>query len=122
MIVAEDQRCSTCKYQAYTAANPHPCCFLFLFSPRVLISDFGECEDLEGAPDSDRTGATGTMEFMAPEHVRLDSHGRNTVEYSSKADMWSLGMVLYYLCYSRLPYSNVQDVDLLREEILAFRE
>ncbi|KAI8338017.1 kinase-like domain-containing protein [Chlamydoabsidia padenii] len=90
--------------------------------PRVLISDFGECEDLEGAPDSDRTGATGTMEFMAPEHVRLDSHGRNTVEYSSKADMWSLGMVLYYLCYSRLPYSNVDDVDVLREEILAFKE
>ncbi|SAL99620.1 hypothetical protein [Absidia glauca] len=90
--------------------------------PRVLISDFGECEDLEGAPDSDRTGATGTMEFMAPEHVRLDSHGRNTVEYCSKADMWSLGMVLYYLCYSRLPYSNVQDVDVLREEILAFKE
>ncbi|ORZ19495.1 kinase-like domain-containing protein [Absidia repens] len=90
--------------------------------PRVLISDFGECEDLEGVPDSDRTGATGTMEFMAPEHVRLDPHGRNTVEYSPKADMWSLGMVLYYLCYSRLPYSNVDDVDTLRKEILAFKE
>ncbi|CAO3592796.1 unnamed protein product [Absidia cylindrospora] len=90
--------------------------------PRVLISDFGECEDLEDVPDSDRTGATGTMEFMAPEHVRLDAHGRNAVEYSSKADMWSLGMVLYYLCYSRLPYSNVDDVDTLRDEILAFKE
>ncbi|KAF7722076.1 putative serine/threonine-protein kinase iks1 [Apophysomyces ossiformis] len=90
--------------------------------PRVLISDFGECEDLEGVPDNDRTGATGTLEFMAPEHVLLDEHGRNTVEYTSKADMWSLGMVLYYLCYSTLPYKNVNDVDLLREEILAFKE
>ncbi|KAI9021665.1 kinase-like domain-containing protein [Phycomyces nitens] len=90
--------------------------------PRVLISDFGECEDLEGDPDNDRTGATGTLEFMAPEHVALDSQGKNRVEYSSKADMWSLGMVLYYLCYSRLPYSNVDDVDVLRNEILAFRE
>ncbi|CAO3615292.1 unnamed protein product [Cunninghamella blakesleeana] len=90
--------------------------------PRVLISDFGECEDLEGTPDSNRTGATGTMEFMAPEHVRLDACGRHMLEYSPKADMWSLGMVLYYLCYSRLPYSNVNDIDILREEILSFKE
>ncbi|KAG0172187.1 putative serine/threonine-protein kinase iks1 [Apophysomyces sp. BC1015] len=90
--------------------------------PRVLISDFGECEDLQDAPDKDRTGATGTLEFMAPEHVSLDEHGRNTVEYTFKADMWSLGMVLYYLCYSTLPYGNVDDVDVLREEILAFKE
>ncbi|KAI8072397.1 kinase-like domain-containing protein [Gongronella butleri] len=90
--------------------------------PRVLISDFGECEDLEAVPDSDRTGATGTLEFMAPEHARLDAQGRNVVEYSSKADMWSLGMVLYYLCYSCLPYTHINDVDLLREEILNFKE
>ncbi|OAD75399.1 hypothetical protein PHYBLDRAFT_180781 [Phycomyces blakesleeanus NRRL 1555(-)] len=90
--------------------------------PRVLISDFGECEDLDEDPDNDRTGATGTLEFMAPEHVALDPQGKNRVEYSSKADMWSLGMVLYYLCYSRLPYSNVDDVDILRNEILAFKE
>lgn len=59
---------------------------------------------------------------MAPEHVRLDPRGRNTVDYSPKADMWSLGMVLYYLCYSRLPYSVIADVDLLRDEILSFKD
>jgi serine/threonine protein kinase len=94
-------------------------------SPRVLISDFGECEDLDGEdeiPRNNRTGATGTLEFMAPEHVQLDARGRNTVDYSPKADMWSLGMVLYYLCYSRLPYSNIDDVDILRQEILSFQE
>ncbi|KAG2204542.1 hypothetical protein INT47_012601 [Mucor saturninus] len=92
--------------------------------PRVLISDFGECEDLDAtsADDENRTGATGTLEFMAPEHVRLDPRGRNTVDYSPKADMWSLGMVLYYLCYSRLPYSVIADVDVLRDEILSFKD
>lgn len=91
--------------------------------PRVLISDFGECEDLDHeVPADNRTGATGTLEFMAPEHVLLDARGRNTVDYSPKADMWSLGMVLYYLCYSRLPYNNIDDVDILRQEILAFQE
>ncbi|KAL0085890.1 kinase-like domain-containing protein [Phycomyces blakesleeanus] len=95
---------------------------LLKWDERILISDFGECEDLDEDPDNDRTGATGTLEFMAPEHVALDPQGKNRVEYSSKADMWSLGMVLYYLCYSRLPYSNVDDVDILRNEILAFKE
>lgn len=88
----------------------------------MLISDFGECEDLEGTPDSDRTGATGTLEFMAPEHVRMDPSGRHIKEYSPKADMWSLGMILYYLCYTKLPYSNIDDFDVLREEILGFKE
>lgn len=90
----------------------------------MLISDFGECEDLDetNQNDDNRTGATGTLEFMAPEHVRLDPRGRNTVDYSPKADMWSLGMVLYYLCYSRLPYSIIADVDVLRDEILAFKD
>lgn len=84
----------------------------------MLISDFGECEDLEDVPDKDRTGATGTLEFMAPEHVRFLPGEKHMREYSPKADMWSLGMVLYYLCYTTLPYSNVDDVDLLRKEIL----
>jgi serine/threonine protein kinase len=48
--------------------------------------------------------------------------GRNTIDYSPKADMWSLGMVLYYLCYSRLPFTVIDDVDRLRDEILAFKE
>ncbi|KAL9546714.1 hypothetical protein PS6_007523 [Mucor atramentarius] len=91
--------------------------------PRVLISDFGECEDLdETHVDNNRTGATGTLEFMAPEHVKLDPRGRNTVDYSPKADMWSLGMVLYFLCYSRLPYSVIDDVEILRVEILGFKD
>jgi serine/threonine protein kinase len=44
------------------------------------------------------------------------------MDYSPKADMWSLGMVLYYLCYSRLPYSIIDDVDILRSEILSFTD
>ncbi|KAI9287334.1 kinase-like domain-containing protein [Umbelopsis sp. AD052] len=88
--------------------------------PRILISDFGECEVLDELPDRDRTGATGTLEFMAPELLRLDDHGKYLQEFSPKADMWSLGMVLFYLCYSRLPYHYVNDIDRLKDEILSF--
>ncbi|KAF9162382.1 putative serine/threonine-protein kinase iks1 [Actinomortierella ambigua] len=89
--------------------------------PRVLISDFGECEVLDQAAKRDRTGATGTLEFLAPELLQVDEHGRFTNGFSFKGDMWSLGMILYYLCYSRLPYSQIDDVDLLKEEIRGLR-
>ncbi|KAG2176231.1 hypothetical protein INT43_005465 [Umbelopsis isabellina] len=88
--------------------------------PRILISDFGECEVLDDLTQRDRTGATGTLEFMAPELIRLDDHGKYLQEFSAKADMWSLGMVLFYLCYSRLPYHYINDIDRLKDEILSF--
>ncbi|KAF8928825.1 putative serine/threonine-protein kinase iks1 [Dissophora ornata] len=89
--------------------------------PRILITDFGECEILDQAAKRDRTGATGTLEFLAPELLAVDADGRYTDEFSFKGDMWSLGMVLYYLCYSRLPYSQIEDVDILRTEIRQFK-
>ncbi|KAF9126934.1 putative serine/threonine-protein kinase iks1 [Mortierella sp. GBA39] len=89
--------------------------------PRILITDFGECEISDQAAKRDRTGATGTLEFLAPELLSVDANGRYTDEFSFKGDMWSLGMVLYYLCYSRLPYTQIDDVDILKEEIREFK-
>lgn len=54
-------------------------------------------------------------------HTTVDDDGKYTDEFSFKGDMWSLGMVLYYLCYSRLPYSQIEDIDLLRQEIRQFQ-
>ncbi|ORY06293.1 kinase-like protein [Basidiobolus meristosporus CBS 931.73] len=90
--------------------------------PKILLSDFGECEILTQLVNRDRTGATGTMEFMAPELLQVDSQGHYIKDYSPKADMWSLGMLLYYLCYSRLPYHNIEDVDLLKQEVLGLQK
>ncbi|KAJ1856513.1 putative serine/threonine-protein kinase iks1 [Coemansia sp. RSA 1853] len=89
--------------------------------PRLLLTDFGECEILSHIEKRDRTGATGTMEFMAPELIEVDITGRYLDSYSTKSDMWSLGMVLYYLCYSRLPFANIDDLDILRQDVLDFR-
>ncbi|KAJ2549779.1 putative serine/threonine-protein kinase iks1, partial [Coemansia sp. RSA 1836] len=79
--------------------------------PRILLTDFGECEILSHLEKRDRTGATGTLEFMPPELIEVDDAGRFLDSYSTKSDMWSLGMVLYYLCYSRMPYPNIDDID-----------
>ncbi|KAI8849380.1 kinase-like domain-containing protein [Chytridium lagenaria] len=88
--------------------------------PRVLISDFGECEVVSERTPRIRSGATGTLEFMCPELLEKDEHGHFKHDHSPYGDLFSLGMILYYLCYSRVPYSQVDDVDLLKEEILAF--
>jgi serine/threonine protein kinase len=41
--------------------------------PRILLSDFGECENLFTQPHlHNRTGCTGTLEFTAPELLRGD--------------------------------------------------
>ncbi|KAI9208127.1 kinase-like domain-containing protein [Polychytrium aggregatum] len=88
--------------------------------PTILLSDFGECEVISDQSARARTGATGTLEFMPPELLQRDEHGSYLPNHSPKADLWSLGVVLYYLCYSAVPYTQIEDVDELRKEILDF--
>jgi serine/threonine protein kinase len=100
---------------------------LFFFSPRVLISDFGECEvmgddETHSHPYNQRSGGTGTLEFMSPELLQKDDKGQYVNPHSFKGDMFSLGIILYYLCFSRVPYVCIDDVDALKEEILQFKE
>lgn len=88
--------------------------------PQALISDFGECNfgDRDtGTPL--RTGATGTIEFSAPELLRTDSTGHFVADHSTQTDAWSLGMLLYYmLSAGQLPWENIDDIDILRHQML----
>lgn len=50
------------------------------------------------------SGRIGVSYFMAPEVV-------NDIEYGTKADMWSAGVLLYILLCGRLPFVGTrQDV------------
>ncbi|KAB8199654.1 kinase-like domain-containing protein, partial [Aspergillus parasiticus] len=89
---------------------------------RVLVSDFGEVQ----AQNSTRlsTGATGTVSYCAPEVLRREYPGGPFGNFTFKSDIFSLGMILYFLCFAQLPYSNAdliheerEDLDRLREEI-----
>lgn len=88
--------------------------------PTILLSDFGECTEIDHE-NSVRSGATGTIEFMAPELFRTDTKGTFIHDHVISTDIWSLGMILYYLYFGRLPYSQVEDVDQLKEEMLNIR-
>jgi serine/threonine protein kinase len=66
---------------------------------RAVLSDFGTAE-LEGS--ANHSGFSGTVEYTAPEV--LDPNGSH--EYSDRSDMWSLGIVLYAMCYGHVPWSD----------------
>ncbi|KAI3322656.1 kinase-like protein [Xylariaceae sp. AK1471] len=86
-----------------------------------LISDFGEVQASNAVRKS--TGTTGTISYCAPEVLKMDTRGQFG-NFTVKSDVFSLGMILYFLCFGRLPYRNanvvqeeLEDVDQLRAEI-----
>ncbi|KAK2598399.1 hypothetical protein N8I77_011819 [Diaporthe amygdali] len=86
-----------------------------------LISDFGEVQPENVVRKS--TGSTGTISYCAPEVLKKDGTGRYG-NFTTKSDIFSLGMILYFMCFGRLPYraantihEELEDVDMLRAEI-----
>ncbi|KAL8784709.1 MAG: hypothetical protein Q9213_003805 [Squamulea squamosa] len=91
---------------------------------RVLVSDFGEAQ-LENMVRKS-TGATGTISYCAPEVLRRNDFGV-LGQFTTKSDIFSLGMILYFLCFSKLPYQNAdnlneenEDLEQLRDEITSW--
>ena len=62
------------------------------------LADFGRSIMSAGTMD----GIAGTMPYMAPEMLREPTTG--AAEYTSKVDMWSLGVVAYGLFTADLPF------------------
>ena len=90
---------------------------------RVLVSDFGEVQVENMVRKS--TGATGTVSYCAPEVLRRSSTTGELGNFTAKSDIFSLGMILYFICFARLPYRNAdylneenEDLDQLRDEII----
>lgn len=87
-----------------------------------LISDFGEVQAENVVRKS--TGSTGTISYCAPEVLRQDVTTGRYGNFTAKSDIFSLGMILYFMCFGRLPYQaantiheELEDIDTLRAEI-----
>lgn len=78
---------------------------------QVKVSDFGIAErrNDDATPDSPRTEIGGTPAYMAPEHLRGDPT-------DSRSDLFSLGVVLYWLVTGKLPWRETEDVPKLIRE------
>ncbi|PWW76696.1 kinase-like protein [Tuber magnatum] len=92
---------------------------------RVLVSDFGEVQMESVARKS--TGATGTISYCAPEVLRKVTPDGEYENFTAKSDIFSLGMILYFMCFGNLPYVGAdmmneenENLDTLREEIMAW--
>lgn len=87
---------------------------------RVLVSDFGEVQSQDAVRRS--TGATGTVSYCAPEVLRREYPDGPFRNFTFKSDIFSLGMILYFLCFAQLPYSNAELVNEEKEDIEQLRE
>ncbi|KAF9066662.1 kinase-like domain-containing protein [Rhodocollybia butyracea] len=76
--------------------------------PRAMLSDFGTSRDMLASTLNHRSGNTGTLEYAAPESLPSPQTGQLR-EIDSKADMWSLGMVLHRMLFFRLPWKYSAD-------------
>ena len=93
---------------------------------RVLVSDFGEVQYESATRQS--TGATGTISYCAPEVLQRLSPDGPFGNFTFKSDIFSLGMILHFLCFAHLPYRSAdvvheerEDVNELRREITAWQ-
>lgn len=67
---------------------------------KAVLSDFGTAEIISNRSGSQSsTGFTGTAEFTAPEVFITHS-------YAESSDLWSLGIVLFAMCYGKVPYTD----------------
>jgi serine/threonine-protein kinase len=74
---------------------------------RVLLTDFGIAKGLTGTSDDDLTSPNvmmGTAKYLSPEQVR----GKRL---DGRADLYSLGLVLYECLAGRVPFLGETDTD-----------
>ncbi|EME48425.1 hypothetical protein DOTSEDRAFT_67466 [Dothistroma septosporum NZE10] len=81
---------------------------------RVLISDFGEVQAAGAVRGS--SGATGTISYCAPEVLQRTSDG-SLGNFTTKSDIFSLGMIVFFMCFGRLPYVNTDDINEENEDL-----
>lgn len=112
--------------------------------PKILVSDFGEgqfidkhniaTEDISikdvSNCDEERRGNTGTLEFTAPELWLFSNYDPSlgnekqyyVNEFTYESDIYSLGLILCWLCTGTLPFSHIigsdSDPQVIRNRII----
>ncbi|EGO26925.1 hypothetical protein SERLADRAFT_343729, partial [Serpula lacrymans var. lacrymans S7.9] len=72
----------------------------------LKIADFGFARSLPNAMMAETL--CGSPLYMAPEILRYE-------KYDAKADLWSVGAVLYEMAVGKPPYRAMNHVELLKK-------
>lgn len=62
--------------------------------PRPVLSDFGSSEARNRLLHRERTGYTGTLDYVAPEALQVNRATGRFRELDAACDLWSLGLLL----------------------------
>ena len=92
----------------------------FLFVKGVLkLIDFGiakaiQCDDTTNIY---RESQVGTLNYMSPESILDTGTGANSaarMKCGRPSDVWSLGCILYQMCYSKTPFADLHMIPKLQ--------
>jgi serine/threonine protein kinase len=88
---------------------------IFFHNGVIKLGDFGFCKNLNSADEMTKT-MLGSPIYMAPEVLKGEI-------YSNKADIWSLGVVLYEMLFGHCPFQSnsiANLIEVLNTQTLAF--
>ncbi|KAK0100264.1 putative serine/threonine-protein kinase iks1 [Cadophora gregata f. sp. sojae] len=94
---------------------------------RALISDFGDVR-VDQKPDTQYNYDSRPQDgYIAPELLKQDEYGQYG-NYSTKSDVFCLGLILHFMCFGRLPFEAPRlslgeedtDLEIPREAIVSW--
>eukprot|EP00210_Caulerpa_lentillifera_P002182 g2096.t1 len=80
-------------------------------NPVIKICDFGLSKSWASPQDAQSFSAVGTVWFMSPEVISRFNQGSDKPYDPRKADIWSLGVILYVMLLGRFPFLSVDSND-----------
>jgi serine/threonine protein kinase len=73
----------------------------------VKLSDFGFAKETRKGLSS----VVYSLDCAPPEILKRERHPELYQNYDISCDIWSLGVIMYLLCYGKLPFSTSNVVD-----------